>query len=230
MSTPVLPPLPKIEGDVDLTLTVFTHSSLSGQSSNQNLYNADRLSELGQQALNLATTVYLYEKRPPLNSRDIGIQRENELNVSAINLWLEQYDLKTKLRAAPESGIYENPQMKKFFCTYVGAVFLNKGIKAVENWISQLLDPNFEPSYSASSSTPSQQPPNYYHNAPAPTSDPPPLPPAPSSFPITNSLSWLTLATVNQTASQKHVSITYQAEPTGPSHTPTWTARCLSKV
>ncbi|KIK70671.1 hypothetical protein GYMLUDRAFT_32709 [Collybiopsis luxurians FD-317 M1] len=236
MNTPNLPTLPKIDGDVDLTLAVFTHPSLSGVNpgTNPSQYDSDRLAEMGKQVLELATTTYLYSKRPFLNANDIRLQREVTLDENRIILWLEHYGLKTKLRAAPEYRVHENLQeMKKYFCTYVGAVYVTSGLKAVENWIAQLADPNAEPPQSASSSTPLQQPPQYYPNPPAPSSEPPPLPSAayqapPSNPTITNSLAWLTLSTVNQTAAQKHVSISYPADPpVGPSHSPTWTVHCL---
>lgn len=39
----------------------------------------------------------------------------------------------------------------------------------------------------------------------------------------------VSLALVNQTASQRGVIVTYAAEQDGPHHMPTWTVKCLSR-
>jgi len=73
---------------------------------------------------------------------------------------------------------------------------------------------------------------------PAPTTQPPPLPhPLPPGYPPASnstsstsamSIPWLSLAAVNQAASQRHASINYVADTmTGPPHAPTWTVHCL---
>ncbi|KAJ3725599.1 hypothetical protein DFJ43DRAFT_1089274 [Lentinula guzmanii] len=236
MNSHNLPPLPKIDGDVDLTLAVFTYQSFTSPSQPTE-YDSDRLAELGEQVLDLAVTNYLYCKQPALDAQNIRDQRRAILRDEKIVQWLDSYNLKTKLRT-PDPRILENPQeMKKFFLIYVGAVFISSEMSIVENWIVQLIDPDAAlqntASASASASYSSQHsssmPPQYSAPPPAPPqSSPPPLPPDyPPSSTSATSLAWLSLATVNQTAAQKHVNISYQAEPTvGPPHLPTWTVHC----
>jgi len=68
MST--LPPLPKIDGDVDLMLDVYTHSSLRPLgvvSMNENYGDTLRLEDLGAKVLDLAVTVHFYNERPLIN-------------------------------------------------------------------------------------------------------------------------------------------------------------------
>lgn len=62
---------------------------------------------------------------------------------------------------------------------------------------------------------------------PPPAHNPPPLPSGPGH--MSSPLSLVTLALVNQTASQKGFQVTYPAEQAGPPHLPTWTVRCCSK-
>lgn len=126
--------------------------------------------------------------------------------------------------------------MKRYFLTYVGAVFLLDGMLTVENWIVRLIDPGFISSSSAPSPAfQPPQPPQYYPSPPppAPTNPPPPLPTFPPSSPspsTSTSLSLLSLATVNQTAAQKHATISYINGPsTGPPHAPMWTVYCSGK-
>ncbi|KAJ3800200.1 hypothetical protein GGU11DRAFT_429780 [Lentinula aff. detonsa] len=234
MNSHNLPPLPKIDGDVDLTLAVFTYQSYTSPSQPTE-YDSDRLAELGEQVLDLAVTNYLYCKQPALDAQNIRDQRRAILRDDKIVQWLDSYNLKTKLRT-PDPRILENPQeMKKFFLIYVGAVFISSEMSIVENWIVQLIDPDaaLQNTASASASYSSQHtssmPPQYSAPPPAPPqSSPPPLPPDyPPSSTSPTPLLWLSLATVNQTAAQKHVNISYQAEPTvGPPHAPTWTVHC----
>lgn len=70
MST--LPPLPKIDGDVDLMLDVYTHSSLRPTTvpptMNDNYGDTLRLQDLGAKVLDLAITVHLYNERPEMNT------------------------------------------------------------------------------------------------------------------------------------------------------------------
>ncbi|KAF5312589.1 hypothetical protein D9619_002795 [Psilocybe cf. subviscida] len=85
------------------------------------------------------------------------------------------------------------------------------------------------PSHSSFASPPPQpnEPP-----PPTPSGAPPPQPPPPAGAPppfgysAASTLSLVSLALVNQTASQQGISVTYPAEQTGPPHLPTWTVRC----
>lgn len=70
-----LPPLPKIEGDVDLVLDVYTHKSLrfGGAPMNEDYGDTDRLAELGARILELAVTFHFYSKKPMMSSNDIAV-------------------------------------------------------------------------------------------------------------------------------------------------------------
>jgi hypothetical protein len=70
-----LPPLPRIEGDVDLMLDVYTHSSLrfGGAPMNDDYGDTERLAELGAKVLELTVTNQLFLQRPFLHSRDIQV-------------------------------------------------------------------------------------------------------------------------------------------------------------
>jgi dsRNA-specific ribonuclease len=69
MST--LPPLPKIDGDVDLMLDVYTHFSLRATARMNETYgDVLRLEQLGSKVLDLAVTIHLFNERPPLNTAE----------------------------------------------------------------------------------------------------------------------------------------------------------------
>jgi dsRNA-specific ribonuclease len=170
--------------------------------------------------------------------------------VSDANLetWINAYRLKEKLRVAPtEVHLLENPQeMRRYFNTYLGALYIRNGLPTIQDWISRLIDPNVAlaqpatsppaPSYSphvqpnyAQQYTQqyTQQPASYFSGPAPPAGNPPPLPKSPPPSTLSSSMSLVTLALVNQTAAQKGFTVTYPAEQVGPPHQPTWTVRCF---
>jgi dsRNA-specific ribonuclease len=240
----VLPPLPKIEGDVDLVLDVFTHASLKWQQDGTNLNeeygDTDRLAEFGDKLLNLIVTDHFYSKRPMLSAPEIVEHVATRLSDENIRLWLDQYGLTAKYKYPPsEREAVESPVAKRrFFNTYVAALHLRSGLKVVQNWISHLIDPGEEPSSSIGSEPPESSLGSTSHmgSPPPPTTNPPPLPsgqpPLPAYTPPGHGQpgpappAQVTLALVNQTATQRGISCNYTAEQTGPPHLPTWTVRC----
>jgi len=102
--------------------------------------------------------------------------------------------------------------MIKFFRIYVAAAYVCNGQDIVQNWISRLIDPTAD----VTSSIPLRAGGGHAQ----PESSQPQSLVGPTS---------VTLALVNQTASQKRIQVTYPATQAGMSHTPTWTVRCCSK-
>jgi hypothetical protein len=85
MST--LPPLPKIDGDVDLMLDVYTHSSLRQAGvtrMNENYGDTLRLEDLGAKVLDLSVTVHLYNERPAMNTVE-DMKASQALNGSGLS-------------------------------------------------------------------------------------------------------------------------------------------------
>lgn len=75
MSGSDLPPLPKIEGDVDLILDVYTHKSIRfAGAPNEEYGNTERLAELGRVVFDLAVTHTLFFKRPQLSVSQIAVR------------------------------------------------------------------------------------------------------------------------------------------------------------
>jgi len=134
--------------------------------------------------------------------------------------------------------------MRKYFNSYLGALYIRNGLPTIQDWMSRLIDPDAAPSQPdtyAPSSTPSyygqqnygqqnhSQQMGYFSPAP-PLGPPPPLPSSPPPAMPSSSMSLVTLALVNQTAAQKGLTVTYPADQIGPPHQPTWTVRCFCKL
>lgn len=137
--------------------------------------------------------------------------------------------------------------MRKFFNSYLGALYIRNGLSTIQDWITRLIDPNVAPVQTLTFSSPpppsnfstspyiqqnfgQQQSGGYFSPAPPP-GVPPPLPPNSPPPPMpSSSMSLVTLALVNQTAAQKGFTVTYPAEQVGPPHQPTWTVKCFCKL
>ncbi|KAF8078924.1 hypothetical protein FPV67DRAFT_85355 [Lyophyllum atratum] len=227
------PPLPKIEGDVDLLLDVYTHKSLRypGAPMNDDYGDTDRLAELGAQTLELAVTMHYYSKKPMLTAEDIVIERRRALSDEHLESWLDTYGLRNKLRFSPtETEKLDDPkEIRQFFHTYIGALHIRNGMATIQDWISRLIDPDAEPVALRFPASGSEVPPGQQTWSPPPSQPPSSPPPLPSSSSPSINMgvpSLVSLALVNQTASQRGVTITYTAEKVGPPHLPIWTVRC----
>ena len=133
--------------------------------------------------------------------------------------------------------------MRKFFNSYLGALYIRNGLSTIQEWIARLIEPSVAPvqvaALSPLSSYPSspyvqqnfsqQHQGGHFHPAP-PLGAPPPLPSSPPPVMPSSSMSLVTLALVNQTAAQKGFTVTYPAEQVGPPHQPTWTVKCFCKL
>ncbi|KAF7339350.1 hypothetical protein MSAN_02148800 [Mycena sanguinolenta] len=225
-----IPALPKIEGDVDIILDIYSHRSLGGTNENNEYGNTDRLVQLGGAVLHMVLLTHLFCKQPLLNAEQIDVDARNALSDENLRTWFTFWNVKSKFRAAPGAcDILESPEeMQRFFKSYVGALYIRNGIATVQAWIPALVDPGAAapppPNVSAFGAAPLGNPPphiNQFGAPPLPPGNPPPLPPhTPTSAP--NILSLL-----NQTASQRGLSVTYPAEHLGgPPHAPSWRVTC----
>jgi len=139
-----LPPFPKIDGDVDLMLDVYTHSSLrpGPLQMNDNYGDTLRLEDLGTQVFNLAVTVHLHNERPVLSYEEIrasrsiliialltGPQQTKKAQLTSfacLDAWLDSYQLKRKLRITPTeaSAVLSDPVVNKITSNDILALIL----------------------------------------------------------------------------------------------------------
>jgi hypothetical protein len=77
--------LPKIEGDVDIILDIYSHHSLKTDYMNDEYGDTDRLVELGGKVLDMALASHLFHKRPILLAEQISV-RILDLPCGAITL------------------------------------------------------------------------------------------------------------------------------------------------
>jgi len=207
-----IPALPKIEGDVDVILDIYSHQSLKGDNHmNEEYGNLDRLVEIGSRVVDMTLAVHFFHKRPMLLAEQITDEMQLAVSNAKLREWLSAWNIKSKFRAAPGTcEILESPDdMRKFFKAYVGALYIRNGVSQVQAWISALVDPNADI--------------NSFGTPPPPIGLPPPQPGHAGSPPPTQ----FSLLIMNQIAAQKGLSVTYPAEQVaGSSHNPTWKVSC----
>ncbi|TFY59846.1 hypothetical protein EVJ58_g5523 [Rhodofomes roseus] len=237
------PPAPKLRGDI--ILEVFTHKSLRfpGAPINEDSEFGDneRLSVLGERVLELAVTFALFSKRPMLKAEDIEAQRHETLSDMNIENWVVTYKMREKVRCSADavSLLSTSKEARLLFYSYVGGVYAQNGMDTVVNWIGQLVDPEYEPSYGQGGEVEmynaykkvktepmaSPPPPTMAPPPPPPTIPPPPMPMLNPLAPAQPQTAFLPL--FNQTANQRRLTVEYPAQFAGPAHAGRWTVQCV---
>ncbi|KAG7442765.1 uncharacterized protein BT62DRAFT_904944 [Guyanagaster necrorhizus] len=228
-----LPPLPKINGDYNIMLDVYTHRTArpgaGADVMDEEYGNTERLAELGKKVLDLVVIHHFFFLKPHLAAEEVTNRKAETLSDDAIVRWTERYDLKKKIRAFPHTVLDDPNELRVFFHTFIGALYIRNGMAEVQDWISRLIDPTSEPA------TIIGPPPQQTQSLPTqPLQFPPPLPPSfnPASPPPVAQTSQggdslIMLQLVNQMAAQQRRAVMYQAQSEGPPHAPTWTVQCL---
>ncbi|KAF9245821.1 hypothetical protein BU15DRAFT_58775 [Melanogaster broomeanus] len=219
-----IPPLPSIEGDLILdVLTRQPHRNAMSAPDNSEHGGIERLAGLGR-------------KRPLLSGAELMEKHQELLDDQHITQWLTMYSLKSRVRGLENPAVLDQPdESRLLFHSYVGAIYVQKGLPVVLNWISRLVCPESEPlaapGNSATNPNPalSSSPPPYSSSSIAatpPNAPPPPMPaaPTPGGLPPVNALSLF-----NQTCSQRGILINWDSESEGPPHQPRWAVKCLGK-
>ncbi|KAK0233613.1 hypothetical protein IW262DRAFT_1331463 [Armillaria fumosa] len=233
---PNLPPLPTINGDYNIMLDVYTHRTArhDGGTLEPEYGNTERLAELGKRILDLAVTHHFFHLKPQLSAEDIGHRKDEMLSDEVIVRWIDEYQLRKKIRAFPHTVLDDPNELRIFFHTFIGALYIRNGMNDVQEWISRLIDPNHDPASMPSPPQQQQQQQQQTQGMPTQPSQPPPpmpsfnsSPPPPMAQTAPSISSLITLQLVNQTAAQRGYTVTYSAESQGPPHAPIWTVHCL---
>ncbi|THH14357.1 hypothetical protein EW146_g5967 [Bondarzewia mesenterica] len=239
-----LPPLPSLDGD--LMLDVYTHKSIrySGAPMNDEYGDIERVNAIGKRVLAVGVATALFEKKPMFTAAELEAHIDKTLSDSNIDAWVTAYQLREKVRAAPDhrKTLTEPKETRHLFHSVVGAVYVQFGLSVVQTWIGKLVDPDFE------SSEPSSRPNKRFKSSeyipappppppPPPVEAPPPLPSLPmppvqhqlpSMPPQANSAQTAAFLPVfNQTCAQRRITVSWEATSTGPSHAPAWNVQCI---
>ncbi|KAH7911546.1 hypothetical protein BJ138DRAFT_1150284 [Hygrophoropsis aurantiaca] len=213
------PPLPALQDQI--LIDVFCYRLSSGLTDTP-YGNTIRLADLGRSVLEMVIMTKLFYEKPMLDARDITIRKDDLLGADTASKWLGIYELKKKVRGAPDVlSKLDSPEESLFLLhSYVGAVYSTQGLKVVNDWICKLIDPDSEPtSLPENTRAGSQVAPVPGPSTPVRArlgSPPPQSPPA-------------ALAQFNQLMATQFKKIEWSAASVGPSHQPTWSASCIGE-
>ncbi|KAK0198284.1 hypothetical protein F5146DRAFT_1018949 [Armillaria mellea] len=250
--------LPQLQPDT--YLRVYTHKSLRRACATPDEYeDNERLSVVGEKALDAAVTTALFYERPLLASDEDQAKTRDLTSWMNIDTWVRRYQMREKVRCHPDlyETLHSPEETNALFYAYVGGVFVNLGMDAVQEWINALigLEGTQRPplSHRKVKNLPTPQPP------PPPVQPPPllrsfippqpgvhtlfsrspapmpmfapmakPLPPPKLPNPITPAQPHLAfLPQFNEKASQRRVVVEYPAQFSGPPHAGKWTVKCV---
>ncbi|KAF9225492.1 hypothetical protein BS17DRAFT_751323 [Gyrodon lividus] len=231
-----IPPLPTIEGDIILDVLVRQpHRNRMSAPDNSEHGGVERLAGLGESVLDMVIVYTLFQKRPLLSATELSEKHQELLDDQHITEWLTMYGLKPRVRGLENPAILDQPdESRLLFTSYVGAVYVQKGLPTVINWISRLVCPESEPlaapgnSMNDATATLSSSPPPYTSSSVAPAASSAPLPSMPATPGTVGSLHPVNaLSLFNQTCSQRGLVINWDSEAEGPPHQPRWVVKCL---
>lgn len=138
-----------IEFDNDELLTkAFTHSSYSNENRKQKLQNNERLEFLGDAVLELIVSNYLFRKYPNMTEGKLtklrsAIVREDSLAHFAKECQFDKYILLG--RGEENSNARQRASLLcDLFEAFLGALYLDKGLEAVTNFLDIVMFPKVE--------------------------------------------------------------------------------------
>ncbi|KAI9570290.1 hypothetical protein HD554DRAFT_2085207 [Boletus coccyginus] len=225
-----IPPLPSIEGDLLLdVLTRQSNRSSPSPPDNTEHGGAERLAELGHAVLSMTIMYILFHRTPFLSGADLSEKHKELMDDEHIRHWLTCYNLKSRVRGLDDrSRLDDQTEERLLFSSYVGAVYVQKGLPPLLNWLSRLVSPESEPLPAPGGNTAVPPPPYTSTTAPAPPSAAPPPTPATPATPSTRGAPQVnTLALLNQTCAQHGHVINWECESEGPAHQPRWAVKCF---
>lgn len=136
--------------------------------------------------------------------------------------------------------ITHTQEARLLFHSYVGGIYAQNGMEIVQNWIGQLVDPDFEPqaaqafesepynAYKKVKTDATSPPPPSMPAPPPPPMQPPPPMPMPTLNPLAPAQPQTAfLPLFNQTANQRRMIVEYPAQFSGPAHAGRWTVQCV---
>ncbi|WP_161978921.1 ribonuclease III [Streptococcus sp. S784/96/1] len=128
--------------------TAFTHTSYANEHRALNISHNERLEFLGDAALQLTISRYLYKKYPDMPEGDMSKLRSTIVREESLAGFSRQcgFEHHIKLgRGEEKTGGRNRPAiLGDLFEAFLGALLLDKGISAVEDFLNQVMIPQVE--------------------------------------------------------------------------------------
>ncbi|KAF8634867.1 hypothetical protein AX15_000622 [Amanita polypyramis BW_CC] len=224
---------------------VYTHRSIRRPDSRGNA-----LAFVGERLLNFEIARYWFEKLPNASPQELQEKQIQSLSDDLLEDCIVKYRLHSKLRGGGRTISLED--CRDFLNIYIGALFAQDGVSAVQRWVSALIDrgagqSSTTPGSSSagppaspvpSTSTPSSPTPSSITTLSSLTLSPIIMPsslslaqpPPPYSSTGSNSnedLNYVTVSLFNEYAQKRNYIVDWKATHSGEAHRLTWTVKCL---
>ncbi|WP_162011473.1 ribonuclease III [Streptococcus sp. S784/96/1] len=128
--------------------TAFTHTSYANEHRALNISHNERLEFLGDAALQLTISRYLYKKYPDMPEGDMSKLRSTIVREESLAGFSRQcgFEHHIKLgRGEEKTGGRNRPAiLGDLFEAFLGALLLDKGISEVEDFLNQVMIPQVE--------------------------------------------------------------------------------------
>lgn len=134
--------------DYSLLTRAVTHRSYLNENAEQSLEDNERLEFLGDAVLDFIVGAYLYHRYPEMKEGELTMLRAALVRTETLAEFAREWSLGDNLRLGygeAESGGRERPAILcGAFEAIIGAIFLDKGLTAVEMLVHSLIDPALE--------------------------------------------------------------------------------------
>lgn len=131
--------------DLSLLDAAFTHSSYANEHREMNIQNYEKLEFLGDAVLELTISEYLYHHFPNLSEGELTRMRSNIVRTDGFSSFAETAGFKDAIalgKGEEKSGARERKTLlEDVFEAFNGALFLDRGIDAVKDFLRQTVFP-----------------------------------------------------------------------------------------
>jgi ribonuclease III len=131
--------------DRSLLLRALTHRSYLNENPGEGLVDNERLEFLGDAVLDFVVGAYLYHRYPEMREGELTMLRAALVRTPALAGFARRLDMGPALLLGfgeAESGGRERAaNLCAAFEALVGALFIDRGMEAVERWMTQFIEP-----------------------------------------------------------------------------------------
>ncbi|KAJ3541878.1 hypothetical protein NMY22_g3715 [Coprinellus aureogranulatus] len=212
-----LPSLPRIRGDLGITIDVLTHRSLRATQhvaeagTMEGNADPDRLAVLGSSVYQLVITDMVLGIEPKVNIEEARELIKAYTSPASKFEIVEHYQMKKQIRFLP-TEIHLGDDVNEMACIldgYIGALYVRNSFDEIYNWLKLILNTPSDTSTETEGYTTVEM------SEPAG---------AVSSTGI--HIDHVSVSLFNEMAQQRGVTVTYPQESSGPPHIAMWTVRC----
>lgn len=134
--------------DESLLMTAFTHTSYANEVRSLTISDNERLEFLGDAVLQLVMTQYIYQTHPDFPEGDMSKMRSSFVRSESLAYFARKCHFGDYLKLGKgeekNGGRYRDATLEDTFESFLGALYLDQGLSAVDNFIHRVMIPELE--------------------------------------------------------------------------------------